>query len=265
MKQLLLALSLFAVAFAACSGDDDDAEPTAAPTTSSSGAVATLTKAPAGTSSSEATSPARTPAASAQTAEAVAAIEKIAMPLDLADGQTIGKSDAKILLTVFEDFQCPHCLNYTVKFEGIIAEYVKAGKIRYEVKHLPILGAESAKAAAAAYCTSLQGRFWEMHKSLYLAQAKEGQLTSEKTNVGRFADDKLRQFAIAAGAEGTAYDSCYAASTTIDALTAQIKDAQTLGFRGTPAFAIDGVALNGSPTTPDGWRKLLDDAIAARK
>jgi protein-disulfide isomerase len=258
MKRLVLALAAVSLLLGACGGDDDDGATADTPTVASNTTTTSSEASPAATKAATATG---VPSAD----EAAAAITKMDPPLDLADGQAIGKSGA-LTLTVFEDFQCPFCLNYTVKFEDtIVTEYVKTGKLRYEVKHLPILGAESAKAAAASYCSSLQNHFWELHKQLFLVQAQANQLQAEKTNIGRFSDDKLRQYAVDAGADGAQFDACYAADSTVDALTEQIRAAQTLGFRGTPSFALDGQALPGSPTTVDGWRKLLDDALAARK
>ena len=78
-------------------------------------------------------------------------------PFDQAKGYKLGSDTAPVKLTEFEDFQCPFCLRYTADEEpAIVKEYVKTGKVQIEFKHLPLLGAESVRAAKASECASQQ-------------------------------------------------------------------------------------------------------------
>lgn len=184
------------------------------------------------------------------------------VPYDMANGYEIGSPDAKVVLTVYEDFQCPHCLNYTVNTEPMLLdEYVKAGKVRIEFQNLPILGQESVIAAAGGHCAAEQNLFWQYHSKVFLVQAEANQLTDEKLNVGRFTLEEISAFAEEIGADVEAFDACVIAEPTIAALTQQVTDAQVLGFRGTPSFAINGVAQSGQPSSAGGWRTLLDKAV----
>src|SRR6185436_17211270 len=62
-----------------------------------------------------------------------------AFPTDMANGVKVGKDDAPVKLTQYEDFQCPFCLEYTAKQEpGLIDEFVKSGQMQIEYKHLTI-------------------------------------------------------------------------------------------------------------------------------
>ena len=119
----------------------------------------------------------------------------------------------------------------------------------------------SVLAAIAGYCAADQGKFWEMHKQLFLVQAEAGQLTDEKTNVGRFSIDNLVKYAKDLGLDTDAFSTCASADTTVAALTQQLQDAQDLGFRGTPSFAVNGVAQSGQPATLDAWTKFLDEQL----
>lgn len=251
---LVLVTSL---AFAACGGDDDD------------GDDAADDSATASTSSTQDTKTVEATAATGGVTYTNASAKKLAAakePIEKAKANVIGDESAKVTLTVFEDFQCPHCLNYTVNTEPtLMDEYVKTGKVKIEFRHFPILGAESVYAAAAGVCAAKENKFWEYKKLLFLTQAEAGQLTSEKVNVGRFSQDNLTKYATAVGLDATAFTTCFLDSTTVDALTADVIAGQAAGIRGTPGFILNGVAQAGQPADLAGWRKLLDDAVAAAK
>lgn len=150
---LLLLVTLLAVVVAAC-GDGSDAEPSTRERSTATGITPT-------------------PSARADPGQEFRDLE---FPADLVDGQAIGEPDARITLTAFEDFQCPFCLRFTLLNEPvIIEEYVLTGKVRFEFKHFPILGDESGAAAIAGSCAADQGRFWALHRRLFLAQLDAGQ------------------------------------------------------------------------------------------
>lgn len=239
-------LAVGAVLLAACGGDDNGA--------SSSGA---------GTPRTASGTPKATATANAGAAsDAASVLRSLAVPRELAAGMTLGKADAKVTLTVFEDFQCPFCLRYTTTQESmILEEYVKTGKVKLEFKNFPILGQESVQAAVAAQCAADQGRFWEFHRKLFLVQAEAGQLSSEKLNVGRFSNENLRAYAVEAGADGATFDTCYTSQDAVDRVTADYRQGKTAGIAGTPGFLINGKAQPGTPATLDAWRKLLNDAL----
>jgi protein-disulfide isomerase len=184
-------------------------------------------------------------------------------PSDLAEGYAVGDPDAPLTVTLYEDFQCPFCLLYTGRNEpGIIADYVVSGDVRLEFQHFPILGVESIAAAMAAECAQQQDRFWELHHELFLRQAEEGQVTDEKINVGRFADDALRGLASDAGLDLATYDVCVADRATLETVESMAVEARALGITGTPGVVFNGVPQEGAPSNFDGWRALLDAELA---
>ncbi|MBE7520618.1 MAG: thioredoxin domain-containing protein [Thermoflexaceae bacterium] len=231
----LVALAIVAIA-AACSSDGGDGpDPSGAPAATS------------------------TPSSPADPSAAFRALE---FPADLVDGQAIGKPDARITLTAFEDFQCPFCLRFTLLNEPvIIKEYVLTGRVRFEFKHLPILGDESGAAAIAGSCAADQGRFWALHKRLFLAQLDAGQLTAEKVNVGRFSAGNLQRYAAEEGLDGAAFAACLGSQAAVDKVTGQLREATALGLRGTPSFLINGQPVPKPPTTPAEWRSFLDEQL----
>jgi protein-disulfide isomerase len=256
LKRRLLPLTLTlgaaaALLLTACGGDESTAAGAAAPGQPSTKAAP----------SESATTPAKPSAA-----PEAAAFRAMTIPAALADGQSLGSPGAKLTLTVYEDFQCPFCLAFTLQSEPvIIQEYVATGKVRYEFHNLPILGDESVLAAAGAGCAVKQGNFWEYHRRLFLLQADAGQLKNERVNVGRFAKDALTALAGEAGLDAAAFSTCLGDPATLAVLNQEVRAAQQLGLRSTPSFFVDGQPIaGGTPGGPAAWRKFLDDALKGR-
>lgn len=183
-------------------------------------------------------------------------------PYDMANGSSVGDPEAPVVLTEYEDFQCPFCLSYSAQMEPtIVEEYVKSGKVRIEFEHFPILREDSVRAAQAAQCAEEQDKFWQYHHKLYLVQAEAGQVSDEKLNVGRFSEENLKGFAAELGLDTAAFDACLADQDTINTVQSQLEQARSFGFTGTPSYVINGVPLTqGNPSGIDAWRTLLDAA-----
>ena len=181
-------------------------------------------------------------------------------PSDMADGYAVGSEDAPLTITQYEDFQCPFCLSYTARNEpGIIDQYVKSGQVRLIFQNFPILGLESVAAGKAVECAAQQDKFWEMQHELFLLQAKEGQASNEKNNVGRFSDDALRGFAGDVGLDLDQYDTCFADSSTLETVQDSAATARSFGLSGTPGFLFNGVPLpGGAPASFEGWQEVID-------
>ncbi len=251
---ITFATLLFALAFAACGGDDDDA----APATDSRSTPAT-------TQPGSRTAAAGTPTSSAADNAAAQRIRNTTYPASMLRDKEMGKTDARVVMEVYEDFQCPHCLNFTVQVEPeIIKDYIETGKVRFVFRNFPILGQESSNAAIAAQCAANQGQFWPYHKKLFLVQAEAGQLVREQVNVGRFADARLKAYADEIKLDRAAFDACLTSPETSTAVSDEVRAGVAAGVRGTPGILINGQLLAGTPADVAGWKKLLDDRVAGR-
>lgn len=188
---------------------------------------------------------------------------KAEFPFDMVNGARVGRDDAPIKLVQFEDFQCPFCLAYTGEDEPtLINEYVKTGKMQIEFRHLTVLGTESLAAAKASECAAGQDKFWQYHNELFLTQAKAGQQTSEKVNIGRFSDDNLKKLASDLGLDTAKFATCFDSPATLEAVQNDVREATSFGIRSTPGFLINNQPIgSGAPVDLAEWRRVLDEVL----
>jgi protein-disulfide isomerase len=91
-----------------------------------------------------------------------------------------GKTDSKVVLIEYADYQCGGCAAANGKMSGIKEIY--KDKITYVFRHFPLTnGHPNALAAATvAEAAGLQGKFWEMTDHLYANQQDWSGLSAEK-------------------------------------------------------------------------------------
>ena len=238
---LALAAALgLAVVSAACGGGDDDAG-TASPTAKASPTAAGV----AGSAAPQSDFGKRINAAK--------------VPEELADGQRIGKADAKVVIEMYEDFGCPHCLEFTAVVEPMLmTDYVATGKVALVYRFFP-LRQLTAVAALGAYCAGEQDKFWPYHRLLFIAQSeandKKGPALTEA-----FAVDGLTKIATDLGLDTDAFKSCLTSDAAIAAVQGELKSANDLALPGTPSFVING-KVTPTPETLNDWRKLIDGLL----
>jgi len=80
-----------------------------------------------------------------------------------------GNPDARVTLEEFGDFQCPPCGQFASFVEELLREY--DSRLRVVFRNFPLPAHEHAREAAqAAEAAGFQGKFWEMHDTLYREQ-----------------------------------------------------------------------------------------------
>ncbi|MFQ5380226.1 MAG: thioredoxin domain-containing protein [Dehalococcoidia bacterium] len=199
--------------------------------------------------------------------DAVTALDQAAadLPADLTDGLKLGRDDAPLKLTQYEDYQCPFCLRYTANQEPfIVEEYVKTGKVQITFGHFAALGRESTWAANAASCAADQNMFWQYSNALFGEQAREGQLDDERLNVGRFDLEDLKAFGSQIGLPDQAtFEACVDDLEHEQEVVDSQSRARSLGITGTPGFLINGAPFPqaGALGSVDEWRSFLDSAL----
>lgn len=176
------------------------------------------------------------------------------------EGTFIGEADAPLLIEMFEDFGCPHCLDFTADIEPLLLEkYVEPGDVRLQYRFFP-LRQLTANAAIAAQCAAEQDAFWPFHKRLFMAQAHANEGTGPALTEA-FDTPALRGLAEELRLGMDAFDTCTMGEEVIDVITSDLRTATELNLPGTPSFIINGEVLRDVPDTRDEWIELLDGML----
>lgn len=237
-----LAVLVLGLLVASCGGDDDDA---AADTTTPTAKAAATTAGVTGNAS--------------PVTDYGKRINQAKVPEDLADGQKIGKADAKLVIEMYEDFGCPHCLEFTALVEPMLMnEYVATGKVQLVYRFFP-LRQLTAVAAIGAFCAGEQGKFWPFHRMLFITQSEANEKKGPALT-DAFAVDGLTKLATDLQLDTAKFSDCLTSDAAIAAVQAGLKSANELGLPGTPSFVINGKVTD-TPATVSEWRKMLDGLL----
>jgi protein-disulfide isomerase/plastocyanin len=152
-----------------------------------------------------------------------------------ADGMVKGDLNAPITIIEFSEYQCPYCAMYVEETYPLILEnYVETGMVKYVFRNVPLdFHPNAQKAAEAAECAGVQGKFWEMHDLLF-------------ANQDNLAIENLKGYAQELGLNMDQFNICLDNNEMEEKVLNDIKDAQAYGVSGTPTFFINGEMLEGA-------------------
>jgi protein-disulfide isomerase len=173
------------------------------------------------------------------------------------EGMLLGDPRAPVELVEYGDLQCPVCKGYAEEvLPPIIATEVRQGEVRIDFRNFTIIGEQSITAAAAALAAGEQGRGWTYVELFYRNQGNE--------NSG-YADDAFLE----AVAKGAGVENLSKWNQDRKKLTPEVekttREAQRLGFEGTPSFAVegpasDGLELLGTPESTEAIEEAIEEA-----
>jgi protein-disulfide isomerase len=170
----------------------------------------------------------------------------------------MGDPNAPVKIIEYSDFQCPYCKKFTDDTEPqIVTAYVKTGKVYFEYHSVgpSSIGAESARAAEAAYCAGDQGKFWGMHDAIFANQGAE--------NSGVMDDSHLLAIAkTVPSLDSAQFESCFSAGKYKDKIVQDGADAKAAGVNSFPSFMINGKLVVGALSFSE-FQKEIDTALAA--
>lgn len=172
-------------------------------------------------------------------------------------GHVLGNPDAKIKLTQFVSYTCPHCAQFEVEAEGALRiGYVASSKVSVEVRHMlrdPI----DLTVALLTNCGPKE-KFFLNHTAFMRSQkvwigrmtnstAAQRQRWTSGTPLARAraiaSDFKFYEIMASRGYDRPTTERCLADADMAQRLADQTAAAQAQGVRSTPSFAIDGQVL----------------------
>ncbi len=153
-------------------------------------------------------------------------------------GETFrGDSGARVAIIEYADFECPYCGEYERKvFPQLLSDYIATGKVKYFYRDLPLPGhARAIPAARAARCAGEQGKYWEMHDSLFATQ-------------NALSAPALLDRAQTLGLDTEKFSECQSSEKYSADIQKSISEAQAMRIDGTPTFFLGIVEQSGDVT-----------------
>jgi len=169
-----------------------------------------------------------------------------------ANGPSRGPANAPVTVVEFSDLQCPHCKEAQPTLDKLAAE---DKNVRIVFQNFPIAQIHDWAMKAAEYddciARSSNDAFWKFIESVYGAQSD---ITAAN------ADEKLKGFADAAGANGNEIAACAAKPDTETRVQHSADLGKSLDVNSTPTIFINGRALSAGGIPYEVLQKLVDFA-----
>lgn len=139
----------------------------------------------------------------------------------------LGPSTALVTLVEYGDYECPDCLNAFPIVKQLQERF--GDRLRFVFRHFPrnSIHPHAGVAAQAAEAAALQGKFWEMHETLF-------------KNQHRLGDIDFGNLALKIGAELYGFESSLVSDRVMRRVAQDQESAQASNVQGTPTFFING-------------------------
>jgi protein-disulfide isomerase len=144
-----------------------------------------------------------------------------------------GPATAPVTIVEFSDFECPFCGRLFPTLKIVERIYLERVRIVYRQFPLRRIHPLAQKAAEASLCANEQGRFWEMHDSLFSDQE-------------HLTIDALKARAVTLKLDRAAFNTCLDSGKQVAAIDKDVAEGTKAGVTGTPAMFINGRMLVGA-------------------
>jgi protein-disulfide isomerase len=169
--------------------------------------------------------------------------------IPVAESPAKGPSDARVTIVEFSDFQCPPCAESRDLIKRVLDAYPKDVRLVYKQFPLPSLHKNAVAAARASIAARRQGRFWEMHDTLYKHQ-------------DALEPDKLADYAKEIGLDMQRWQHDFDSPEIRELVAREIQDGRAADVDATPTFFVNGKRLD--QRSFEDFKQLIEDALRAK-
>lgn len=171
---------------------------------------------------------------------------------------TLGNSDAKIKLVEYADFQCPACSIFSSVFPEVF-NYINnkygSSTLSLTYKYFPLVAIHK-NALLSAYSVEAakeQGKFWEMHDTLFTKQEEWGEALDAKSKIETYARDM--------GLDMAKFVSDRDSEITKNTVDQALIEATKLELNHTPTVYMNGIEIENLSLSASGIEKIIEDEI----
>ncbi|MRG94138.1 DsbA family protein [Polyangium spumosum] len=164
-----------------------------------------------------------------------ATFEKVPVPAVTKDNPSRGPANAKVVVQIFSDFECPFCKRVGPTLDELQAAF--PGKLRFVWRNKPLPfhknAMPAAMAAMEAYKQKGNDAFWKMHDAFFQDQTQLDRAGIERTAAALGLDVQK----VLAAIDGQTHKAL---------IDADLAAADKAKVSGTPAFVINGYFISGA-------------------
>ena len=163
----------------------------------------------------------------------------------------IGSDKGPVSLVMFGDYESEACAKANDVINKLLAKY--EGKIKFNFRHFPLtkIHQHAMKAAEASLGAAQEGKFWEMHNTLFAHRRRLGAIS-------------LREYAKEVGVINKKFLEHLVNCTYGWSVKSDLLEGLDKGVRDVPAFFINGELFTGKPTY-DNLSKGIEAALSQGK
>jgi len=152
----------------------------------------------------------------------------------------LGNPSAPIKMMQFSSFSCSACRDYYNAVVVNLLPAIRAGQVQYIFVPVTLTGEyDPTSETAAALCALDQGRYWEMHDTLFNWRSRYESAAADP--------HRLEVAALKLGLNPDKFLSCVSSQAIRARIGADDDYFDTLGFFDTPSVAINGKPLDTPP------------------
>ena len=142
-----------------------------------------------------------------------------------------GSSSAKVTITEFADYQCPHCKAAKATLDKLMKTF--DGKVRLVFIDFPVNPSGiSLEVAHGAFCAGKAGKYWQYHDLAYERQSALDQASPAALAKDLKLDEK-------------AFDACMKSDEPKKFVAKSKAEGDKIGISGTPALFLNGKKVKG--------------------
>ena len=162
-----------------------------------------------------------------------------------------GPATAPVTIVEFSDFECPFCGGLFSTLKTVENLFLNQVRVVYRQFPLRNIHPRAQKAAEASLCAGEQGRFWEMHDSLF----------GDQQNL---TVDALKARAVKLNLDAAAFNACLDSGKQAAAIERDIAEGAKVGVSGTPTMFINGRMMVGNQPFGE-IQAVIQDELQRRK
>ncbi len=167
----------------------------------------------------------------------------------------MGPEQAKVVVRIFSDFQCPACKIAEAPLRAVMQKY--QDRVRFIWNDFPLeqIHPNARPSANAARCAEAQGWFWQYSAGLFDKQevwSQKGDPTADFTQIATDVGLNVQDFS-----------ACYAAKAQDAKVAADIAEGYKNEVDQTPTFFVNNQRYFAMSEAD--WSKIIDQALAQAK